>query len=570
MNLWTNDEINRILTYLDSKELPFRKYEFLRDKGRLRLLGRGGSSYVFEAATRKDGKLGFAIKVIGFTNQSVDSVCFNESVEVQKVIGDYQDYVVRIYDHCEIWISFDAHDNIISVSESANDSGKNQLKLQFVLMEKISPIFERTKAGNIKMTPRTLEFANEQEILKLAYDVGRALQRAHDRSILHRDVKLENVFYSEKKKQYKLGDFGIAKKTTDGFASTVAFTKGYAAPEVRGTADNDRYDKTADIYSYGMMLYVLVNGLKFPDSNTYNVNSGIQYCKGYIIPPPENKISEELYSIIVKACMYDPDDRYQSMDEVILDIEKTMYSDSLGYKKAHKTASLTIGTILFLLGLVAWKLTIISDYSISFSLWEYIFILLGICKGLLKISKKKVALPSITMFGIGVYLLISSKASISMVIVVLMVISTGVFSAYMGAGLLVFNMVAMFQEISGITWNAYGKYNWIAISIISLGIVLLYQYEILSFKDRRTANLMYRKGVFWIVVYLLYIDMLLIGIIGPEKILSLLGRFIDNSNMNFLYNINWGLAGSTGLLFLTLWISREQILRYIEKKRNKR
>ena len=81
-----------------------------------------------------------------------------------------------------------------------------------------------------------------------------------------------------------------------------------------------------------MMLYVLANKIKFPESNTYNVNSSRQHCPRPHLhnspnPEPEGEISSDLYYVIAKACMYDADDRYQSMEEMLLDIEKMMYSE---------------------------------------------------------------------------------------------------------------------------------------------------------------------------------------------------------------------------------------------------
>lgn len=569
MNLWTKDEIKRILTYLDSRELPFKKYTFIQDEETPKLIGGGGSSYVYEARTRKSNKKGYVIKVIGFKNQTVDSEFFNESVEVQREIGDYQDYVVRVYEHCELWIVFDEHDAIVEVSgHQPSQTNLNCLKLQFVLMEKVTPVFERTKSGNKKTTPQTLEYANEEDILKLAYDVGLALQRAHNKNILHRDVKLENVFYSEKKKQFKLGDFGIAKKTKDGFASTVAFTKGYAAPEVRGTADNDRYDKTADIYSYGMMLFVLANGLKFPDSNTYNVNSDAQYCSGYVLPRPEGTISDFLYSIIVKACMYDPDDRYQSMDEVILDIEKAMYSDRLGYRKEHKSASLVIGIVFLLVGIMTWNLTISQDCSLHFSKWEYIFALLGVAKGFLKLAKKKTVLISIIMLGVGIYLLLTMHLSIvPSLIVVFMVLSSDLLTAYVGAGFTVFGLASELQGINAISLNTYENYSWTPIVLVSLAVVLLYQYEILSFEDRKTARIIYKRGFYWIIVCLLYMAMILIGVTGTETLEQFIKTIFRMNDSHVLSTINWKAAGITGLLFCLYWIGRERVLLFIEKRR---
>ncbi len=569
MNLWTNDDINRILLCLDEMELPFKKYTIKRRDEALSLIGRGGSANVYEAFTRSNGRPGYALKVIGFSGQNSDSVFFEQSVSAQKEIGDFQENVVNVYDHTEIWITFDANDNILSATKKKPmEQSKNTLKLQFVLMEKLPVIINRTKAGNIKTIPEALATGDEKEILKLAYDIGGALKRAHNKNILHRDVKLENIFYSEKKKQYKLGDFGIAKKTEDGFAGTVAFTKGYAAPEVRGTPENDCYDNTADIYSFGMMLYVLSNQLRFPDSNTYNVNSSVQYSKGYILPKPDNaKISEGFYLVMVKACMYDPDQRYQSMDEMLVDIEKLMYSESLGYKKEHKGVSLVVGSLLLAIGIAAWKITMAPNTIVSFSLLEYIFLLLGLGKGIQKARKKNSYLISFAMLCLGVYLLISTGFSwIMLIVMILSVISSGVLSSFICAGGLLANFVSLYQIHDEASVYAYSQYNWIAVSFLSLSFVLLYQYIILSMPDRKFAQMIYQKGFYWGLICLLYLLLLISGssksayrIVFPPFIYG--DRIVECLN-----RVDLKMVGVIGLIFCILWIIRERILIHHDNK----
>lgn len=570
MNLWTNEDISKILIQLDEMKLPFSKYALYQENGKLKLLGRGGSAEVYEAYTRSSQKQNFAMKVIGFRSQNIDSDFFNEAVQVQKNIGDYQDYVVKIYDHAEIWVTLDNRDDVVSaVKEKPENISRTTIKLQFVLMEKIASVITRTKGGNIRMNPDSLAHGDEQEILKLAYDIGLALNRAHNKNVLHRDVKLENVFYSEKKKQYKLGDFGIAKKTEDGFAGTIAFTKGYAAPEVR--ASDDRYDNTADIYSFGMMLYVLANNLKFPDSNTYNVNSSIQYEPGYIVPEPEFSISDDLYYVIAKACMFNPDQRYQSMEEMLLEIEKLMYDVSLGYKKEHKNSSLVVGTILLALGVVAWKLTMAPQMIINFSLWEYIFLIGCLGKGIQKILKKDVGLLSIGVLGVGIYLMISTGFSwIKLIFLLWMTFSSGGSSGYLSAGVLIANFISLVQQTGSIRWYSYDEYSWVTITVISIALVLLYQYELLAIKDRKTAKLYYKKGFYWGVVIALYAVLLFSGsVMNPaaERMYrSLMGETISN----LLFSFDRRMVGLYGLGFSLFWVIREKFLIFRQKRQTQR
>ncbi len=353
MNLWTNEEIQRILIQLDHMNLPFKKYGFVMENNGLKLLGRGGSADVYEAKNRSSNKRKYAIKVIGFKEHNMDSNRFIKSVQAQKDLSLLQENIIKTYDHVELWLSFDEHDCLIEATMKApKETVKNMIKVQFIVMEKVAPVVEHVKGKNIKTIPELLSAGNENEVLIFAYDIGRALMKAHQEKILHRDVKLENVFYSKKKKRYVLGDFGIAKKTKDGFAQTLAFTKGYAAPEVK--ISEERYDNTADIYSFGIMLYVLMNDLKFPDSKMYAANTDMQYQSGYIVPRPEHGISDGFYKVIAKACMFDANQRYQSMDEMVVDIEELIHGSSLGYKKRHKKQAGIVGLLFLVIGAALW------------------------------------------------------------------------------------------------------------------------------------------------------------------------------------------------------------------------
>lgn len=560
MNLWTSEEISKILIQLDVMQLPFQKYALCQENGKLILLGHGGSAEVYEAQARSSKKQNFAMKVIGFRNQNSDSEFFKDSVQVQKDIGAFQDDVVKIYDHTEIWVTLDEKDNVVSaVRERPETLSRTTMKLQFILMEKIPSVITRTKGGNIKMLPEQLAHGDEQEILKLAYDIGLALKRAHNENVLHRDIKLENVFYSEKKKQYKLGDFGIAKKTADGFAGTIAFTKGYAAPEVR--VSDDRYDNTADIYSFGMMLYVLANGLKFPDSNTYNVNSTMQYKPGYIVPYPESDISDDFYYVIAKACMYDADQRYQSMEEILLDIEKLMYGVSLGYKKEHKNSSLVVGSIMLALGVVAWKLTMAPEMIISLSLWEYVFLVGCLGKGIQKAFKKDVVFLSVCVLVVGIYLMVTSGFSwVKLIFLLWMTLSSGMSSGYLSAGVLIANFISLIQLGNGSNGYPHNEYSWVAITVISIAVALLYEYEVLGIEDRKTAKFLYKKNIYWIVISLLYTSLIILDHFWNPVVEKLYRSIVGDGIMNFFISVDGGMVGLYGLGFCLFWMIRERLL----------
>ena len=289
MNYWTNEDMEAILIQLNHQSLPFRKYEFSALGEGLSLLGSGASANVYEAVTKDKKKTSAAIKVIGFGSRHVDSEAFRHSVEAQRNLGLFENNVVKIHDSIELRVWIEGEHDVVKVEKTGvfdeTEPEGHFLHLQFILMEKISPVFSPKKFKN-KLFPDKLETYDEKEMLKLAYDIGTAINHAHKNNLIHRDIKLENIFYEPRGEHYKLGDFGIARTTDNGMASTVAFTKGYGAPEVVGTLE-DKYDYTADIYSFGMMLYVLLNDIRFPGSENYHPNV-CQYVQGYIPPDPMN------------------------------------------------------------------------------------------------------------------------------------------------------------------------------------------------------------------------------------------------------------------------------------------
>ncbi|NWZ62240.1 NEK5 kinase, partial [Acrocephalus arundinaceus] len=150
---------------------------------------------------------------------------------------------------------------------------------------------------------------DEDQILSWFVQISLGLKHIHDKKILHRDVKAQNVFLSNNGKVAKLGDFGIARQlnSTTEFAHTCVGTPYYLSPEI---CENRPYNNKTDIWSLGCVLYELC-ALKHPVS-TFQGNSlhelVLKICRGRFQPVSPN-YSYDLRILISQLFKTSPRDR---------------------------------------------------------------------------------------------------------------------------------------------------------------------------------------------------------------------------------------------------------------------
>ena len=163
----------------------------------------------------------------------------------------------------------------------------------------------------------------EMAVLKLGLSLCNALLACQEHHIVHRDIKPENILVSDRG-EFKLGDFGIAKVSEKTATGTMTGTMGYMAPEV---ANRWHYGAQADIYSLGMVLYWMMNRrtlpfLPFPPAiptAAQRQEAANRRFAGEDFPPPVNG-SRELKAIVMKACAFSTDKRYQTVREFRRDL----------------------------------------------------------------------------------------------------------------------------------------------------------------------------------------------------------------------------------------------------------
>ena len=266
----------------------FPLYRFVREEDGLHQLGSGGFAIVYEMMDPLDRTRRLAMKVAEADGKTHTS--FMEDVCGWQQLSRQSPYVMPIVDATE-WEG-----------------------MWCILMERGEGILGRNDVGDMCVSRE--ELLHRTGILQFAGQIGQALRVSHENGILHGDIKPENIYWNVERNCYQLSDFESWESR--------GFTRGYAAPEIiaqgscEGAASKERgYTVTSDIYSYGML-----NRLRFPGTEGY-YSSMRQYDPEYVFPAPLNS-TEMLTRSIRKMCEWAPEKRYQTMEEVLADLDRIM------------------------------------------------------------------------------------------------------------------------------------------------------------------------------------------------------------------------------------------------------
>lgn len=179
--------------------------------------------------------------------------------------------------------------------------------------------------------PSALELLERQghlpvgDALAIALDIGRALEHAHSRNIVHRDIKPGNILIT-RAGVAKLADMGLAKRTDESSHLTLA-RQGFGTPHYMPyeQAMNARTaDSRSDIYALGATLYhLLVGEVPFPGNNSLEIVD--RKAQGEF--PPASQVNPQvpagLDPLLARMMAPKPKDRYQTASEVIVDLERT-------------------------------------------------------------------------------------------------------------------------------------------------------------------------------------------------------------------------------------------------------
>ena len=202
------------------------------------------------------------------------------------------------------------HPNIVNIYDVGAENG-----LYYIVMEYVEGITLKTyisKKGQLTYN----------EVISIAIQVGRGIEAAHKKEIVHRDIKPQNIIISKEGK-VKVTDFGIARAASSNTINAdIMGSVHYSSPE---QARNGYVTYQSDIYSLGIVMYEMCTG-RVPFDGDTTVSIALQHLQGEMVPPseyaPELPISVE--KIILKATMKNQDRRYASMEDMLNDLKRAL------------------------------------------------------------------------------------------------------------------------------------------------------------------------------------------------------------------------------------------------------
>jgi len=253
-----------------------------------REIGRGAMAVVYLATDEKLGRK-VAVKALSLTDEFKGEAL----QEAQERFRREAEAAARL-----------SHPNIITIYETGEDHD-----LEYIVMD-------YAEGESLEDYTDSDELLTVWEVLEVGVQVADALDYAHERQVVHRDVKPSNIIYDRETGMVKVTDFGIAcltdaSKTRTG---TVLGTPSYMSPE---QASGKKLDGRSDLFSLGITLYQLLTGrLPFVGDSFANLIYRITTQKHPAIKKLRPSLNASISRIINRALQKNPDERYESCAEL--------------------------------------------------------------------------------------------------------------------------------------------------------------------------------------------------------------------------------------------------------------
>ena len=205
------------------------------------------------------------------------------------------------------------HQNIAVLHDIGEHEGKPFLVMEYVEGDTLRAL---TRSGPVSI----------DRLLHLAIQICSALDAVHEKNVMHRDIKTDNILLT-KKDQIKLADCGLAARfvAREGLAERLGQdgTLPYMSPEqIRG----EKLDQRSDIFSLGVVLYELLTGALPFEARPL---AALQYLIIHADPAPlqnfRNDVPPQLVQVVSRALEKDRDKRYQHAKDILHDLQKIVF-----------------------------------------------------------------------------------------------------------------------------------------------------------------------------------------------------------------------------------------------------
>ena len=295
---------------------PFWESWYIEEK-----IGEGSFGYVYKISKEEFGaKYYSALKIIPVPGKNAEDKEIFHSGDKSHVTKEYTEAIIAsihqeieaIRHEIQIMSELKGKTNIVSFEDNKIISMEDGIQ-HYVLIR--MELLENLRNYQIEH-PLDME-----QVILMGKDLCKALILCHKKNIIHRDIKIDNVFVT-RDGDFKLGDFGIAKQLIGAEENmSIKGTYDYMAPEM---ILRQPYDGKVDIYALGMVLYYYANNRKGPflDPSVAIPKFGEKEqannrrFQGERIPSPL-LANDRLSQVILKAIEYHPKDRYQSAEEFL-------------------------------------------------------------------------------------------------------------------------------------------------------------------------------------------------------------------------------------------------------------